>query len=196
MAAGLLALGACGGGEGGDGGENAGTGNSATANVQLEAGEWEITQHTLDISAPGMPAGAAEFMKPGPVTVKTCITQEQAQKPGAELFSGESDPGCKKEGFKAAGGEIGGTLTCSAEGGGKTVMKMEGDFEAERFDVHMEVTANAEGTQMTTKMRSSGKRIGDCPGGAAPTDTAETPRGELAPQPIAGGNKGKGLKGG
>lgn len=199
VGAGLLALGACGGGDkdAGDAGENAAraANSSPSAGVQLQPGEWEMTQHTLDISAPGMPAGAADMMKPGPVSVKTCITPEQAQKPGAELFSGETDSSCKQEGFKAAGGEVSGTVTCSGDGGGKTVMKMDGDFSPTQFDIHMEMVVEAQGTQMTTKMRSTGKRIGDCPAGLAPAGAPEDRAGQLAPQPV-GDNLGKKRAGG
>ena len=164
MAAGLLALASC-GGESGDTAKKA-EGASAGAAVQLQAGQWEVTHHTLDISAPGMPAGAADMLKPGPVTVNTCITPEQAQKPGPDLFSANADESCKQEGFKAAGGEVSGTLTCTPPGGGKTVMKLDGSFDVTEFDVHMEMVAEADGTQTTTKMRTSARRTGDCPSGA------------------------------
>lgn len=160
MGAGMLALASC-------GGEGAGAdGNAASANVQLDAGEWELTVHTLDMSAPGMPQGAADMMKPGPVTVTTCITPQQAQKPGPDLFIAGLDPGCRQEGFKAAGAEVSGTLTCGADGAGKIVTKLDGSYDAAGFDVHMEETENVQGTPMTTKRRSSGRRVGDCPSGA------------------------------
>ena len=168
MGAGLLALAACGGGESPDANGaagNAADGGASAAGVQLQPGQWEMTQHTLDISAPGMPAGAADMMKPGPVTISTCITPQQAQKPGADLFSGEADASCKQEGFKAAGGEVSGTMTCSGEGSGTTVMKMDGEFSPTEFDIEMEMTTEAQGSQMTMEMRSSGRRIGDCPAG-------------------------------
>ena len=160
MGAGMLALTSC-------GGESTGAnGNAASANVQLEAGAWEVTEHTLDMSAPGMPEGADEMMKPGPVTVATCITAEQAQKPGPDVFLGEMDAGCRQQGFKAAGGEVSGTLTCGADGAGKVVTKLDGSFDASGFDVHTQATEDQQGTPMTIKRRFSGRRLGDCPSGA------------------------------
>lgn len=157
----MLALASCGGGES-TGAES----NAVAANVQIEAGAWEVTEHTLDMSAPGMPEGADEMMKPGPVTVSTCITAEQAQKPGPELFLGEIDASCRQEGFKAAGGEVSGTLTCGAEGAGRTVTKLDGSFAETEFDVHTESIEDQQGTAMTIKRRSAGRRVGDCPSGA------------------------------
>lgn len=173
-AAGLLALAACGGGgeskSGGNEAEVAEIGGnaagSASDGVQLQPGQWEMTQQTVNVSVPGMPAGAADMIKTGPVTVKTCITEEQAQKPGPDLFSGQADPNCKQEGFSAAGGKVSGTMTCT--GGkmhGKMVMKMDGQFGPTEYDVAMEMKTEAEGKQMTMEMRSSGRRIGDCPAG-------------------------------
>ena len=160
MGAAMLALASCGGES-----TNA-TSNAVAANVQIEAGAWEVTEHTLDMSAPGMPEGADEMMKPGPVTVATCITAEQAQKPGPDLFLGEMDAGCTQEGFKAAGGEVSGTLTCGGNGAGKVVTKLDGSFDARGFDVHTQATEDQQGTPMTIKRRFSGRRLGDCPSGA------------------------------
>jgi hypothetical protein len=170
--AGLLALASCGGGDGQGGNEASGnaaaggSAGSASAGVQLQAGQWEMTQQTLNVTAPGMPAGAADMMKTGPITVKTCITPEQAQKPSADLFSGKTDPNCKQEGFSSEGGKVSGTMTCSGgDTPGKTVMKMDGEFSPTEFDIEMEMTTEAQGSQMTMEMRSSGRRIGDCPAG-------------------------------
>jgi hypothetical protein len=173
MTAGLLALAACGGGgESRNGGNEAaaveGSGNAAgseSAGVQLQPGQWEMTQQTVNVSVPGMPAGAADMMKTGPITVKTCITEEQAQKPSADIFSGKTDPNCKQEGFSAEGGKVSGTVTCSGGDTGTTVMKMDGKFGPTEYDIAMEMKTQAQGADMTMEVRSSGRRIGECPAG-------------------------------
>ena len=183
-AAGLLALAACGGGgEGKSGGNEAGasdpsanaasaadgggnTGGTASAAMQLQPGQWEMTTQTVNVSIPGLPAGAADMMKTGPITVKTCITEEQAQKPSADLFAGKTAPNCKQEGFTAAGGKVNGTMTCSGGDTGATAMKMEGQFGPTQYDITMATKTQAEGRDMTMEIRSSGRRLGECPAGA------------------------------
>ena len=176
----LLALAACGGGEAdgtadsanmantegaaGAGGE--GGASQAASEVRMQPGEWEVTQQTVNVSAPGMPAGAADMLKTPPMTVKTCITEEQAGKPGADVFTGKKDPNCTHEGFDAGGGKVSGTITCKGDTGNVT-MAMDGEFGATEFNVDMKTTTDAGAAKMTMEMRSSGRRIGECPAGKA-----------------------------
>ena len=169
----LLALAACGGGDADSSGTAANTAGAggeaatsqASAEVRMQPGQWEITQQTVNVTAPGMPAGAADMLKTPPVTVKTCISEEQASKPGADLFTGKQDPNCSHEGFKAGGGKVSGTITCKGGNTGNASMAMEGEFGPTEFNVEMKTTTEAQGAQMTMEMRSSGRRIGECPAG-------------------------------
>lgn len=160
-AAGLLALAACGSGEN----DKAAKLDAAAAqNIRLQPGQWELIQETVRVSAPGMPPGAAEMMRMPPVIVRTCIGPAEAEKPGADLFSGNKDPDCKTEGFSAKAGRVAGTMTCRS-GAETTVTKLDGDFSADRFEVGLAVRTEGGGTEaMDIQMRSSGRRTGECTG--------------------------------
>ena len=173
-AAGLLALAGCGGGGGRDGAAN-GTGNAgdaggsskpsaAAAEVRLQPGEWEIRLETKTSDIPGMPEGMAKAMKEAAVTTKTCLTEDDADKPS--VFTGRANPGCKTEGFEAKDGKVSGTVTCSGEGGeGRMVMKTEGRFTPTGFESTTRSDIDAEGMKLTTEARVTGRRVGECHAG-------------------------------
>ena len=185
--AGLLALGACGGGDGdgGDGGAsgNAGTSERAAAgetaaigsDVRMRAGQWETRTEVTNVSAPGMPAGFAEMMKTKPVTGTNCITEKEASDANADLFSGKKNSNCDSKGFKAAGGKVSGTITCRAEEGGQgaMTMTMDGQFKPESYSLTAKMKTEGEGAAMTLESKISGRRIGDCPAGAGAGAGAE-----------------------
>ena len=170
--AGLLALGAC----GGDGDRDDASGEAGKARVEsvakdgemrLRPGQWEMKTEIAKVSAPGMPAGAAEMMKTAPTTVTTCISEQEANDPN--VFTGKKDPNCNTDGFSAAGGKVSGTITCAAEAGGqgKLTMAMEGEFKPDSYALETRMTTEGEGAQMTIESRTSGRRLGDCPAESA-----------------------------
>lgn len=168
-AAGLLALAACGGSDKADGnGSAAKSGAAAGGDVKLQPGEWEMAMETISVTAPGLPPAVAASMKQPRVTNRTCMTQEEAEGPKADMFAGSSGANCKQEGFVWAGGRMKGTTTCSGTGGtGKVSMMMDGQYSAQSMDVNMKMTTEAAGTPMTVETRMTGKRLGDCPAGKA-----------------------------
>ena len=199
----LLALAGCGGSEGGAGNQAAaggaespaasgGTGNQAAAvgvesaavsggasggaggRVRLQPGEWEMGFEMIDIEAPGMPAGAADMIKKGRTTVKSCISEADANKPGPNIFQPEKGSNCKAKGTLVKDGRIAGTMTCPGTGGtGGVTLVMDGEYGPTRFDVTTRTEMKGEGTAMTTKTRSTGRRLGDCPAGAEDPDILE-----------------------
>jgi hypothetical protein len=170
-AAGLLALAACGGPDKADGNGSAskqGSAASAGGDVKLEPGEWEMAIETVNVSAPGLPPTVVASMKQPRVTDRTCMTQEEANRPKADMFAGSAGSNCKQEGFTWAGGRMKGTTTCTAAGGkGKVTMAMDGQYSAQSMDINMKMTTEAAGTPMTVESRMTGRRVGDCPAGKA-----------------------------
>lgn len=170
----LFALVGCGGPQGGEGNSAAGGGEkSATSsdadggNMQLKPGQWEMSFEMTNVSAPGMPAGAADMMRTPKTTVKSCLSEAEASKPDADLFQGKKDDSCKAEGFAMKGGRVTGTMICKGtEGAGETKLTMEGQYGSTSFDVTSRTEVKGEGMAMTMESRSTGRRIGDCPAGA------------------------------
>jgi hypothetical protein len=164
---GLLALVACGGAETKDGdGNEAAAGETETAaaggDIRLQAGQWEVTTEIANMSAPGMPEGVGGMVKMAPTTIRLCMTEEQVQKPNADLFTGKQDGNCTSEGFSAAGGRVNGTVTCrGGPSGGDMKMAMDGRFASTSYEMNMKT----EMTGATMDMTVRGRRVGDCPAG-------------------------------
>ncbi|GLT01510.1 hypothetical protein GCM10007897_29040 [Sphingobium jiangsuense] len=146
--------------------------------ITLLPGEWETTQEVVDVKlegAPeGMPAGAMDAMKGRKTTVKTCITPEQAANPSADFLTAQKDSNCTYSGFEMAGGAIKGAVSClSPDGKGKADIAIDGSYGADSYQMTMEMQAAGMGGPQTSamtmhlKMRTSGKRIGECPASPA-----------------------------
>lgn len=179
----LLALGACSKSEdkAGSGGGEAQSAQEIAAQVKkvsLQPGEWETTSEIVDArmeNAPeGMPAGMMDSMKGRKTSVKSCITPEQAENPGADFLAAQKDGRCTYSGFEMAGGAIKGTVTCAGQDGATATMKMEGIYTPTSYTttVNMESAgmggAQAKDMTMLMTTRVSGKRIGECPAPAKP----------------------------
>jgi len=173
----MLTLAACDKGPDAARNQSAGEVASELKKVSLRPGEWETTQEVVDVKiegAPeGMPSGVMEGMKGRKTTVKTCITPEQAANPSADFLTAQKDSKCTYSGFEMAGGEIKGAISCpSPDGKGKADITIDGSYGAETYQMNMEMQAAGMGGAQTTgmsmhlKMRTSGKRVGECP--AAP----------------------------
>jgi len=171
-----LALAGCGGGEGGDANEaagnaggNAGAGagggeaGSGGGSASLQPGQWEITTNVTSMNVPGMPAGMAPPMPP-PTTVRACLTAAQAAQPGAGFLSGSGEAqGCTYESNSIGGGRIQAVVQCNQAG---TTMRstMSGQFTATSYEVNQQVETSAQGQNMQIESRTTGRRVGDCPG--------------------------------
>src|SRR3712207_6207476 len=94
----LLVLASCGGSEDKTDSKDASAPKTASADasgMKLDPGQWEVTMETLSMEAPGMPKEAMAAMGGGQkMTVKNCVTPEQAEKPSADLFSAKQDANC------------------------------------------------------------------------------------------------------
>jgi len=179
----VLALAACGkGGEQGATGSSAGNQSveevaSEIKKISIQPGEWETTQEITDVKvegAPeGMPAGMFEAMKGRKTTVRTCITPEQAEKPSADFLTAQKDSKCTYSGFEMVGGAMKGAVSCPAGEGGMAHMTMAGTYTPTSYAMDMEMRsegmggAQMPGMTMAMKMKTTGKRLGDCPAGSA-----------------------------
>lgn len=172
LTAAALALAACGSGdkagEGGNGSAagNAGGGSGGTASaVNLQPGEWEMTMNVVNVNVEGLPEGVKEAMKKetGKAT-RTCMTEEEAKGPKADMFTKDNPANCKSEGFSWSGGKIQGKTVCEGQPGraGKTQMTMDGRYTPQSIDMTMKTETDMGGKAMTMEMRLSGRRVGEC----------------------------------
>ena len=149
-------------------GEVAAQTQAARTAMKFTPGEWRTTAEVTDVDIPGMPAGAMKdqamgMMKDAPVTVTHCVTPEQAERPGTEMFTGKNDGSCRFEKFDMADGRIDAVMLCDGPQGGTMRNAMAGSFTADSFTMQSEMKIAGEGPgAVQMKLRSEGKRVGDC----------------------------------
>ncbi|MPT48463.1 MAG: DUF3617 domain-containing protein [Sphingobium sp.] len=143
--------------------------------ISLQPGEWESTQEVVDVKFEGgkeaAPPALIEAMKGQKQTSKSCITPEQAANPSADFLTAQKDSNCTYSGFEMAGGKIQGKISCPAPQGqqGKADVTIDGTYSETAYAMNMEMQAAGMGgpaagdMKMHMVMKTSGKRIGDCP---------------------------------
>jgi hypothetical protein len=183
IGAAALALAAC--GSGGDKAGEAGNGSAGAAageanaaagaasavggggggGATMQPGEWEITTAVTGLEAPNLPAGMSANAMPPPSTNRMCLTAEQVAQPAGGVASGglTSQAGCRTESSNASGGRIESVVQCEAPGGGRVRVATTGRTGATSLDFEQRTEVSAQGTNMTTRTRVTGRRIGDCP---------------------------------
>jgi hypothetical protein len=163
----LFALAACGqSGGSADGNKAGGSGGgsaSASGGAKLKPGLYETS---VEMKVSGLPANMAKAMEANKTNGKTCVTEEEANRPTGDLFAGEKHAGCEAKDSQFGNGRIHGTLTCSgkANGGqGTTTITMDGTYGSDHYDVNTKMTTTAQGSAMTMEGHMVGRRVGDCP---------------------------------
>ncbi|MEG3179569.1 DUF3617 domain-containing protein [Sphingomonas sp. LT1P40] len=135
--------------------------------TRFKPGKWETVVQTVSVDIPGlegeMKKQMTELMLKKVQTSTSCITEEQAKSPPAEVIA-QSQGRCKYEKFQMGDGAIDGTLVCAAQGmGGEMKMRISGTFGDESFAIDNEMNAGGpNGPAMNIKAKTTGKRIGDC----------------------------------
>jgi Protein of unknown function (DUF3617) len=167
------ALAACSGGDAdanGDGkisGTEAKTEMASGGAMKMKAGEWETTVTFNSIDAKGLPAGAKDQMMAAMgkgVTVKSCLTQEQVDKPGADFFGTPQGSNCEFQQLDRSGNSMKVEMTCKPDEKTTLTSKMDGTFAETSYTMTMEQKASGMPTgDMTMKGKIEGKRLGDCP---------------------------------
>jgi Protein of unknown function (DUF3617) len=135
--------------------------------MAMKAGEWEVKINFSDVSGEGIPAAAkpAILEQIGKANIsKSCVTQEQTNKPGADLFGSPAEANCIFAKFDRSGQNVLIDMICKPGGTMKLHSKMEGSFGEESYKMTME--QNIEGIAtgpFTLKGTINGRRLGDCP---------------------------------
>jgi hypothetical protein len=134
--------------------------------MAMKPGEWEVKVSFDTIDAPGLPANVAAMMKDKMgkgVSVKTCLTKEQTEKPGADFFGGNQNDNCTFSEMDRSGNNMKVSMSCK-QGGAIISNRMEGSFAEESYSMTMDQkTEGLPMGAMTMKGKIEGKRIGDCP---------------------------------
>ncbi len=135
--------------------------------MATKPGVWEVKTSFSDITVEGVPEAVAAQLKAQMakgVTVSSCLTKEQVEKPGTDFFGGPPEANCTFEKIDRSGNTTMVEMTCKPAGGMTLKSKMNGSFAAESYK--MDVTQTIEGGPVgNLKMKgvAEGKRVGDCP---------------------------------
>ena len=136
----------------------------------IRAGKWSTTVTMDAMTIPGMPPEAAARMKSATSaahSVEACVTPEEARKPTAEMFNGNSDS-CRYDHFTMGGGKIDMVMRCTGKGPEQKVaqvMTMTGSYTPDSYQMVMNSRTDpgTGGAQpMTMSMHLAAKRLGDC----------------------------------
>jgi hypothetical protein len=164
---GVLALAACsGGGEANEtAGNEAGGGGGGSAGVSMQPGEWEMTVTATRIEMAGLPGGSP---LPPPQTARNCITPEQAASvTGAVIRNTGQNGECTTQSNTAGNGRIQATVQCRAPQGSTVQFAIDGQYTATTMELTQQIRTTGGPRAMEMDMRTTGRRVGDCPAGAA-----------------------------
>lgn len=138
--------------------------------VKLQAGEWQIDTGMKLVEAKGIPEAAAAQMRTAMErtnTAKQCLTKEDVEKPN--VFAGKDNSRCKYDNFEMGGGKVKALMHCPGQAGSEMVMTMDGSYGPTEYAVNaaMDMRMPGSGQSMKMTMRTTGKRLGECPAGSA-----------------------------
>ncbi len=134
-----------------------GAGGAASAMMQMQPGEWEISMT--------LPNGG---QLPG---TRVCITPDDVARGAAAMMGGgrqQQGIDCDYSGVTIAGGRIQGTSTCTQQGGMTISITMDGTMSPTAYDVSQRMRTTVRGQTRETEARITGRRIGECQAGQRP----------------------------
>ena len=95
---------------------------------------------------------------------RSCLSGEEAKKPGADFFGGNGAEKCVYKGFDVAGQNVKMKLSCTMEGMGSVDMELKGVMGETEFNYESEVAVRL---PMIGKVKMTGnaigKHVGACP---------------------------------
>ncbi|WP_298303799.1 DUF3617 domain-containing protein [uncultured Erythrobacter sp.] len=146
----------------------------ANSDLTISPGEWENTVEFVDIKfdesqlpeeARGMVGPMLDAMRGQKNTTKSCVTEEEAKEPAAEMFSGSDAADCEYSKFQFAGGTIDMAMTCTDPNSGVAKITNTGTYDETSYAMEMDISMEgSEMGAMSISAKSNGKRVGDCTG--------------------------------
>lgn len=135
--------------------------------MATKPGMWEVKMTFANVEAKGAPPEILSQIKAQAakgITMQSCMTKEQAEKPGTDFFGGTPEANCSFDKLDRSGNSINVEMTCKPAGNIVVKSKMDGSFAAETYTMNIEQSTEGMPTgpvKMTGKVDA--KRVGDCP---------------------------------
>lgn len=135
--------------------------------VPMKAGQWETRFLFTDIDVPTLgKSEKRQIMREVAkgASSRSCLSPDQAKKPGADFFGGNGAEKCVYKSFDVSGQNVKMTLTCGMEGMGSVDMELSGVMGETEFNYESEVAVRLP-IVGTVKMKGNaiGKHVGQCP---------------------------------
>lgn len=138
----------------------------AKSDIRFEPGRWESQMKLVKMDIPGMPPEAAKAMQQmmgQGRTFASCLTPEEAAKPGGKFFGSESKT-CTYDTFTMGGGRIDAKMSCKS-GEGVQALTLAGTYTPQTYDMTVSVKGKGPaGKDVDMQMALAAKRTGECTG--------------------------------
>ncbi len=141
---------------------------AADAFIPMKPGRWETKFTFTEIAVPTL--GKAERqqimdeMAKGASSV-SCLSEEEAKRPGADFFGGEGADKCVYRTFDVSGQNVNMRLRCGMEGMGSVDMDLAGTMDESAFNFGTEVALRLPMIgKVKLKGTALGKHAGACTG--------------------------------
>lgn len=134
--------------------------------IPMKAGEWETRFLFTDINVPTL--GKSEKRQimdevAKSASSRTCLTEAEAKKPGADFFGGNGAEKCVYKGFDVSGQNVRMKLSCGMDGMGSVDMELAGVMGETEFSYESKVDVRL---PMIGKVKmtgnATGKYVGAC----------------------------------
>lgn len=132
--------------------------SASAASAQITPGQWEIASTIDAIEGAAIPPAVAKMMTGKTITVKTCVTPEQAKQGPQDMLKG--DKTCSVAKYTMSGGRYNSEVICR-QGGMTIVTTGSGQFTPTSFSGRGRAVMTG-GANMVQSQTVAGKRIGDC----------------------------------
>jgi len=132
----------------------------------LKPGMWETTTEMTEMKMEGAPAAANAAFKPTRTVTKHCVTPQQASAGVPNMEPPQHGGRCDIQNRSWSGGTINLAMSCSGPNGeGRADIKATGRYDDSSFTMDNATSMTGpNGVRINSRMRVSGKRVGDCAG--------------------------------
>lgn len=132
-------------------------------------GKWQTRVTVTDMSIPGMPPGMQGKMKEmlaqqQNIVSESCLTPEDAKRPGGKFFTGKESNNCRYERFTMSGGKVDAVMRCQGGQSGAMVMTLDGTYTPTASTANMDMEVSTPEGTMKMKAVTENRRIGECTG--------------------------------
>lgn len=137
----------------------------------ITPGQWTNETEILSIDMSGVPeaekpmlAAVTKAMVGKKQSFSNCVSEEEAKRPAAGMFSGGNKGDCTYDSFAMAGGKMDAVMTCKGKGGpGAMNMTLSGTYSDTDYAMNVTMKVSGQGQPaMAFKARNTGKRTGAC----------------------------------